>query len=137
MTAGAIVEGKALIYGARCSRFEVDADPGLGSKAFSKRIKERSVRVPVRPPWVLDGEVLDKQGTPMVKRGSAAASASSETNAASLKDVYIACTEMTPSETGRPVESEGRWMKGSRKARSENGLEGLSLLTVSPSLRCQ
>jgi hypothetical protein len=73
----------------------------------------------------------------MVKRGNAAASASSETKAASLKDVYIACTEMTPSETGRPVESEGRWMKGSRKARRENGLEGLSLLTVSRLLRCQ
>jgi hypothetical protein len=48
--AGAMVDGKALDRSGMCRKFEVESESGLGSRAFKRRNKERSVSEPVRPP---------------------------------------------------------------------------------------
>ena len=70
------------------------------------RKRERSVRVPSRPPTLLEGEVVDRHGTPAIRSGREAR-ARREVSAASLSAVRRSGRASWEVESGVEVSSEG------------------------------
>jgi len=130
--AGAIVDGKALDKSGICKKFDVESESGLGSSAFKRRNKERSVIEPVRPPRTFCGEVWLRHGTSTRNMGNAAPRAMKEERAASLRPVNIVRWARAAEVSGVEEESEGMCAKGIKKARKLQGREGRTLGSALP-----
>ena len=81
-------------------KLEVVVESGLGSRALSRRISDKSVNVPNRPPCSFRGEVSARQGTPATIIGNAAPSATSEDTAASWRPVHMLRWARAPNDKG-------------------------------------
>jgi hypothetical protein len=130
--AGAIVDSRALgeiAIPPACMRLEVDSESGLGSRAFNSRSSDRSVKEPSLPPTVFGGDVSERHGTPAMRRGRPAPSATTEEIAVSLRAVNDIERDSWLVSRGIVEEDErdGRCRNGKRKASRLKGRDGRSL----------
>lgn len=108
-------------------KLDVVVESGLGSRALSNRIRDKSVNVPRRPPCSFRGDVSARQGTPDTNIGRAAPSATSEEIAASWRPVHMLRCASAPDDKGAEEDRGGMWRNGNKKARNDHVDDGLEL----------